>query len=293
MRQAGAVMVVLAGLMLNSAAGSAQLDLDTPAGALAAMRRIQCSLKDGEVVTWWWNGWAYSRVPGEPDRTLFAVEGMNIRQCGPLGDARDGSFKMVTREILLYKDPKTGEVLRSWDNPWTGKQVKVVHVSNDPVNQRIGATDRAGRPFRLPLTVNAGQWWYTSTVPLLYRNPLGGDYQDYVGGKYHATEMFNFFADEKDLLDGDKNKADMRVAWQRLSDWLPWMEMSGRDGMFYVNTAGRMLKSHDDLPQHMKDEIAKNYPEYNQPPPTDDTRPNETSWTYFKKKVPAEKKAGE
>ena len=26
----------------------------------------------------------------------------------------------------------------------TGKQVKVVHVANDPVNQRIGATDRAG-----------------------------------------------------------------------------------------------------------------------------------------------------
>ena len=151
------------------------------------------------MVTWYWNGYAYSRVPGEPDRTLFAVEGMNMRQCGPLGNASDGSFKMVTREILLYKDPKTGEVLRTWDNPWTGRQVKVVHVANDPVNQRLGATDRAGRPFQLPIVVNASQWWLTSTVPLFYRNPLGGDYQDYVGGKYHAAELFNFFGDVDEL----------------------------------------------------------------------------------------------
>ncbi|HJL80295.1 MAG TPA: DUF1838 family protein [Gammaproteobacteria bacterium] len=33
----------------------------------------------------------------------------------------------------------------------------------------------------------------------------------------------------------------------------------------------------------MKDEIKENYPIYNQPPPTDDQRRNETSWTYFKK----------
>jgi hypothetical protein len=279
-------MVVLAGLMLNSAAGSAQLDLDTPAGALAAMRRIQCSLKDGEVVTWWWNGWAYSRVPGEPDRTLFAVEGMNIRQCGPLGDARDGSFKMVTREILLYKDPKTGEVLRSWDNPWTGKQVKVVHVSNDPVNQRIGATDRAGRPFRLPLTVNAGQWWYTSTVPLLYRNPLGGDYQDYVGGKYHATEMFNFFGDVDALANPRRASAPVSIGWVRMSSWLPWMEMGDRTGLIYFHTAGRKLERFEDLSETMKAEIRLNYPAYAAPPALDDERPNETSWTYFRKVTP-------
>jgi len=33
----------------------------------------------------------------------------------------------------------------------------------------------------------------------------------------------------------------------------------------------------------MKKEIAANYPDYNTPPPGDDDRPNETSWTYMKK----------
>jgi hypothetical protein len=278
--------LLITGLLAAAISDAAELKLDTPRDQLAAMRKIQCSLKDGEVVTWYWNGFAYSRVPGEPDRQLFAVEGMNIRQCGPLGAAGDGSFKMVTREILLYKDPKTSAVLRTWDNPWTGKQVKVVQVANDPVNQRITPVDRAGRPFQLPFVVNGNQWWLTSTVPLFYRNPLGGEYQEYVGGKYHATEMFNFFGDVAELANPRRASVSARVAWVRMSGWLPWMEMGDRPGIIYFNTAGRRLDRFEDLSGTLKAEIKANFPAYSAPPPLDDERPNETSWTYFRKVTP-------
>ena len=46
---------------------------------------------------------------------------------------------------------------------------------------------------------------------------------------------------------------------------------------------GKKLESWDQLPDVMKKEIAANYPEYAAPPPVNDTRPNETSWTYMKK----------
>jgi hypothetical protein len=36
----------------------------------------------------------------------------------------------------------------------------------------------------------------------------------------------------------------------------------------------------------MRKEIDANYPAWRAPPPVDDARPNETSWTYFRKKVP-------
>jgi hypothetical protein len=38
----------------------------------------------------------------------------------------------------------------------------------------------------------------------------------------------------------------------------------------------------------MLKEIDAAYPEYRNPPPGDDARENETSWTYFRKKVPGE-----
>jgi hypothetical protein len=50
-----------------------------------------------------------------------------------------------------------------------------------------------------------------------------------------------------------------------------------------MHTAGLKLKSWDDMPEAFKEEIYANYPKYTDPPPLDDDRENETSWTFFKK----------
>ena len=59
--------------------------------------------------------------------------------------------------------------------------------------------------------------------------------------------------------------------------------MSGREGIIYMHTAGQKINSWDELSEIMKSEIKKNYPKYDKPPPLDDNRKNETSWTVFKK----------
>ena len=59
--------------------------------------------------------------------------------------------------------------------------------------------------------------------------------------------------------------------------------MNGRNGIVYFHTFGKKLDSYDDLPESMKEIISSTYPKYDRPPPTDDQRKNETSWTYFKK----------
>ena len=54
------------------------------------------------------------------------------------------------------------------------------------------------------------------------------------------------------------------------------------------------LNGFEELPGWMKDEIRKNYPAYTQAPPVDDTRPNDTTWTVFKKMVDEQRaKSGE
>jgi hypothetical protein len=270
------------------AAKAKTIDLATPEGYLQAMRKIQCSTKDDVPSTYWWLGDMYSRVPGERDRLLFRVEGMNVRQCVSITDPTRGpGFRLVSRELLFYRDPATGEVVRKWKNPWTGEELDVMHVQNDPVNNSFFATGRDGRPARWTGTQQGNQWWMTTTVPLFYKDPLGGEYQEYVGGTYHATEMFNFFGDVDDLLDPRKDSAQARVGWVRISDWLPWMKMGGRTGDVYFHTAGRKLASWDDLPSATKALIEAEFPDYRTPPPGDDPRPNETSWTVFKDKKDA------
>ncbi len=61
-------LLILVAAFLGFAASAAPLDLTTPEGQIAALRRIQCSDVDGKPVTFYFKGVAYSRVPGEPDR---------------------------------------------------------------------------------------------------------------------------------------------------------------------------------------------------------------------------------
>lgn len=272
-----------------------KIDPISPDGFVQTSRKVHCSLNDSEPQVFTWQGRAYARVPGEKDINVFNLDGMNIRQCVTVKDEKRGTgYRMVSREIMLYLDPKTNEVLRKFENPWTGASNEVIHVANDPVNGRpTFGRDAEGKPSTYPLKEINGTWFMHFEVPLFYTNPLAGDYQQYVGGTYHATEIFDFNGDVDELLDPKQPVAYPVVAWVRIAQWLPWMEMGSRAGLLYFNAVGKKLENFDQLTQTMKDEIAANYPDYVAPPPVDDARPNETSWTYMKKIIDSRPKADE
>jgi len=275
---------ILAGWLVAPALAET-IDANSAEGYVALHRKIQCSTEDGSPQVFEWSGFGYARVPGEPDRKIFGLLGMNVRQCGQVEDPEKGiGYRLVSREIMLYLDPKTGEVMRTFDNPWTGDANEVIHVANDPVNGRPSfgvAADGSGKTFAYR-DVN-GQYLINYEIPLFYKNAMGGEYQKYVGGSYHATEIFDFNGDVAELLDASKPVAYPVISWVRLAQWLPWMEMNGRAGMLYFNAMGRKLLNYEQLADALKSEIAENYPEYRAPPPLDDPRRNETSWTYMKK----------
>jgi dipeptidyl aminopeptidase/acylaminoacyl peptidase len=280
-----AAALLPAALAAVPAAQARPLDPNDPADAILISRKMQCSTADGEAAVYHWSGRVYSRVPGERDRHLFDVEGMNVRHCATVTDPQRGvGWRMVSRELMLYVDPVTRQPLRRWKNPWTGQDVDVVHVANDPVNSRPSfQTDAQGRPNTLRVRVENGRVFYASEVPLFYDNPLGGAFQGNVGNHYHAMEIFDFMDDERSLFDRRTRQSYPAVAWVRIAPWLPFMEMGSRPGLMVVNAMGQKLRSFDQLPAVLRNEIAAFYPAYRNPPPLDDARPNETSWTYFRK----------
>jgi len=281
-----AVFAVLPAALITVSAAFADEPLNPldAKDSVTIMRKIQCSTVDNEPVIYWWHGNSYSRRQGEKDKLIFKVEGMNIRACSTItNDKGETGFHLVSREILLYKNPKTGDVLKTWDNPWSGETVEVMHVANDPVNFKMFETGRDGKPYRWSGEVGpTGSWWMRTTVPLFYPNPLGSPYQAEVGPTYHATEMFNFFGQDDSLLDPNATTAPATVGWARMSDWLPWMKMGGREGVIYMHTAGTKLESYDQLSEVMRAEIDAHYPDYKTPPPPGDPRRNMTSWEYYK-----------
>jgi len=280
-----------------AAAGAQARTLDPakPEDALEIAKRLQCGISEDKPAVYYWSGNIYGRTPGMPDKLLFKGEGMNIRRCVEVNDpVRGKGWRMVSREVMLMLDPKTGEVLREWQNPYTGETVEVMHIHNDPVNGRPNfAREADGTPFRLASLREAGPYVFIPyEVPLFYPNPLAGDYQEFIGGEYHAMEIFHFGALKSELYDSTRPTAYPMISWVRISGWAPWMKMGSRPGQMVFNAMGRKLPGgFEELPEVLKREIRANYPIFEQAPPKDDQRPNETTWSKFKLLTDMKRKA--
>lgn len=284
-------MLLLAGcLSLPAALSGAEELVREGEEAVTWRAKMTCGTTEQGITRYgFWEGRLWSRVPGERDRHLFNVIGINSRQCAMLEDAQRGKgFRSVAREIMVYLDPQSGEVIDNWRNPWTGEMVRVMHVANDPVNMRAPAFALAedGTPSRVDLRHYDDTVVASREIPLFYTNPLAGDYQRYVGGQYHAMEIFNTFYHASDFLAPSGPRiADSRLSWQRVSSFMPWMEMGSRPGLMVFSATGFSTFDAGLIPDSLWTVLDERYPQYRQPPPLDDTRPNETTWTVFKKQV--------
>lgn len=284
---------LLAAVLVPTVAGAEDLRFEGPV-ALEIGAKLACGTTEAGVTRYgYWEGRLYSRVPGERDRHVFDVIGLNVRQCSrPVDAVRGPGYRSVSREVMVYLDPQTGEVLDQWVNPWTGKTVGVMHVTNDPVNAREATflRGRDGKPYSTSLRQYEDMVVQSIEVPLFYTNPLAGGYQDYVGGQYHAMEIFNTFYKTKEMLDPKaKRIADSRISWQRISKWLPWMQMGDRDGLMVFNATGFSTFEASKVPARLWALVDARWPIYRLPPPVDDARPNATTWSVFKEKVDAER----
>jgi hypothetical protein len=240
-----------------------------------------------------WEGRMFSRIPGEKDRHIFDVVGINTRQCERHKDpVRGEGYRSVSREIMVYLDPATGEIIDQWKNPWTGETVEVIHVANDPVNMRAPsfARDATGKPARVTLRQYGDLLVSSREVPLFYENPLAGAYQDYIGGKYHAMEIFNTFYSAADFLAPKGPRiSPSRLAWQRVSGLLPWMRMGDRPGVMIFNATGFSTFDRAQISPKLMQILQTRYPEYLTPPPLGDARPNATTWTITKDWIDAKR----
>lgn len=282
----GFAIAVCGGLFLT--AGQAEDVTRTGDDALALMQKMTCGTTEaGKTRYGIFEGRVYSRVPGEKDRHLFNVLGINTRQCAMPTDAERGQgYRSVSREIMVYLDPKTKEIVDTWRNPWTGKRIEVLHVANDPVNMRAAryATNDEGKPASVTVRRYGDMVASSSEVPLFYTNPLGGEYQDYVGGHYHAMEIFNTYYPAREFLnDRDRSLSVSYISWQRVAQWLPWLQMGSKPGLMVFNATGFSTFDDDEIPDKLVEILNERYPDYLTPPPLDDARPNETSWTVFQK----------
>ncbi|MCA1831023.1 MAG: DUF1838 domain-containing protein [Actinobacteria bacterium] len=221
----------------------------------------------------------YAWMPGGRSAHLFGIDGYNVARALEA----DGGFDLLTREAVFYLDPRSREVLRKWENPFTDEAVEVVHIWNDPVNQRWRLDGPRG-PWRVPCKQLGEDVLFTLEVPLAYPSPLQRAQfpESSQDDLYTAVEMFGFTTTRR-ALDDDEPSAPSQVSWTRIAPWLPFMRMADRPGQLVYHAAGAKLRGgYAELPEWMRAEVEGHDAAFTTAPRAF-TEPNETSWTYFRK----------
>ena len=222
--------------------------------------------------------------PGEKGQKLFGLEVLGASRFLPIEDG----YQRLHREVGLYTDLQTGEVLASWDNPWLGESVEVIHIQNDPVNFPFTVETQRG-PYRVKFDDRGHTIGFHRQIPLRYPSPLPkSEYPKYSANDwYEAAELFNSFVTKADLADRTKTSLPEVGTWSRTGPWLPWMEMADRPGyLLYHGRSVKLMNGLDDMRPELRAHIETHYPTYTGAPDTFES-PNDTSWTYFKKVLDA------
>jgi hypothetical protein len=215
--------------------------------------------------------------PGEAVRPLFNFEVFStirvLRQS-------DGNYQRMTKEAILYTDPKTGAVLDEWTNPYTGERVKVVDVHNDPYNWVIADTVQ---PPAMPGLINAGQavpggkpflqhWMELGPDTIVMVEDGHGYYPNRLdpahwpressGPMIQSSELFRYFISRADLEDPTKTHLPHNGSWVRVQPWLPWMLMGTTPGHVMYDGVFRPSRTLDYFPAPVLARMRERYPDY-------------------------------
>ena len=260
------------------------MNLDVPAENLKAFVKARASLDGADQVTWF-AGTTHAFMPAGKFAPLFGFEGYNVARAVEV----EGGYDLLTREAVFYTDLRSGEPLEKWSNPLNGEDVEVTHIWNDPVNQQFRLDGPRG-PWRVPVTGIGDELFFNVDVFLAYPSPLPrAQFPDHSQDDlYQAAELFQFFCKRGELEDASAS-APCLCSWTRLGPWLPWMRMADRPGMLvYHGRGAKLAGGYAELPDRIRARVEAEGPRFEEAP-REFTAPNETSWTYFRKLLEAER----
>jgi hypothetical protein len=215
--------------------------------------------------------------PGEAVRPLFKFEVFStirvLRQ-------HDGSYQRMTKETIFYTDPKTGDILDTWLNPYTNETVHVVDVANDPYNWIIAATVQ---PPAMPGIITTGQAVPGGKPYLLHWSDFGADNvlltedghayykslldpkiwkRESAGPMIQTSELFRYVIKRADMENPALTHLPHVGSWVRVQPWLPWMLMGQAPGhVMYDGIFSSSLELNNVSPQVLARVKAK-YPGY-------------------------------
>mgnify|MGYP001169401881 FL=1 len=284
-QQAKADLPSAYGKAVGSALKGPYLDLTTGVGNKYAYSRLNGDLDESKQKYGWFKGYIMAIRPHQPILDVVGIDGFGVSR---LEQQEDGSFAKILREVGLYTDLRSGEVLEEWHNPLTNEDVRVVHIANDPFNYVIEdyfpAPPKFGDlnkeeppkiPFILPWQQRGDRLDLEIHVNIFYPNALDPKkwVRESAGPMVQASEIFLYHVDTDKMQDPNLTTLPFSGTWNRITPWLPWMLMGQTPGhMLYVAFMGSGEDLEEVHSRQVLDYVEKHFPKYFTAPETYDPK---------------------
>ncbi|NEO39491.1 MAG: DUF1838 domain-containing protein [Moorea sp. SIOASIH] len=229
----------------------------------------------GKQLYYSWEGdiW-WVEAPGKPKEKLFSIIGMNATKGFLKTDPEYGEIgHRLNREIGLFCDPETKEILSHWQPKENSQKLPVVHIANRMVQ---------GSVRERKIVIPKGQGYITriNKIPLEYPHPLAQEpkFKDYCSGEtFKGVEYFTSSFSRPGF------KGAPSAEWARDCPWMPWMKLGyGHPARLHFETTISRVESFEELNPKLVELVRSKLPIYEFTPDQCD-EPNITSSIYFKK----------
>lgn len=237
-----------AGSAARTASLTADFDVARPVDLLHCHVKLRGSLDD-RMVIWWLKATQFAVV----DTVLTPLYHLHNASFQKFERLAEDHFGITMLELAYFTDLETGEVLRNWRNPFTGKTGEVPPELFGPNRVSLN-TDGLQPPESFPfgtLTFE-GQLGpgYTDGDTIWVREDtlvrMRSDNPAY--GNYIYNELVTYTGSLADVNNPELASVDARMTYNTTSNWRPWMQSADTCGHIMAEGFGSKVTRVDDLP---------------------------------------------
>lgn len=268
---------------------------EDPQQSLDAFIKLTGDLDPTVETAGWFGGTIFGDTRRDrPLKPLVGVQGFGVVRTEK---QPDGSYRVFNRECAFYTDPKTGEFLDEWKNPYTKEVCNVSPINNLTVNANLIVSPKVGTAIEmdfdgtlmqvpLPLVWDSVDDTLMSTfeVHTAFPNELDPETwpRESAGKVLRIAEIFQRVASLEEVENQDLTSAHYAGCWTRVGPWLPWMRQGQADGQLIYRTFMAKNGTIDKLPEALVKRAEERLPDFFQaPPPESWGSKNDSSFSVY------------
>lgn len=230
-------------------------DLSMPRANLEGMLRMTASLAE-EDVPWWFDGTIFGIVGENAPLPLVRFEGWEVYWVRPV---ENDAYELTGHTVTFFYDVETGEVLDTFDNPYTGAINKV-----EPSVQGGGAgfgfnySVNGVRPTRfldkMPEKPLLLQWSSVRDVIWMHAETAYPP-----GLRQPRKQRQTMFAPLADFTNPEILNLPTAFSATVFENWPRWMDMGDEPGHVIWHASGAKIGSLDELPDQFRARLERDH----------------------------------